>query len=118
MTVGIASSRLYLPVPTCLPPSFFVYRGDRQRSPLPACQVAFEFIACQQKNHGVLILSEFIGAGQAIGSGAILVNPFNTDALAKGARASIRTQESSGGGAAMARTRVLRPLSSNLSLLC
>ena len=80
--------------------------------------MAFEFIACQQKNHGVLILSEFIGAGQAIGSGAILVNPFNTDALAKGARASIRTQESSGGGAAMARTRVLRPLSSNLSLLC
>ena len=29
-------------------------------------KVAFEFIACQQKNHGVLILSEFIGAGQAI----------------------------------------------------
>ena len=45
--------------------------------------MAFEFIACQHKNHGVLILSEFIGAAQTLGSGAILVNPFNTDALAK-----------------------------------
>ena len=32
---------------------------------------------------GVLVLSEFIGAAQTLGSGAILVNPFNTDALAK-----------------------------------
>ena len=46
-------------------------------------KVAFEFIACQQKNHGVLVLSEFIGAAQTLGSGALLVNPFNTDALAK-----------------------------------
>ena len=46
-------------------------------------KVAFEFIACQHKNHGVLILSEFIGAAQTLGSGALLVNPFNTDALAK-----------------------------------
>ena len=46
-------------------------------------KIAFEFIACQQKNHGVLILSEFIGAAQTLGSGALLVNPFNTDALAK-----------------------------------
>jgi len=55
--------------------------------------VAFEFIACQQKNHGVLILSEFIGAGQAIGSGAILVNPFNTDALAKAIYDSLHMPE-------------------------
>ena len=41
-------------------------------------RAAFEFIACQQKNHGVLILSEFIGAAQTLGSGALLVNPFNT----------------------------------------
>ena len=46
-------------------------------------KVAFEFIACQQKNHGVLVLSEFIGAAQTLGSGALLCNPFNTDALAK-----------------------------------
>lgn len=26
-------------------------------------QVAYEYIACQQENHGVLILSEFAGAG-------------------------------------------------------
>ena len=46
-------------------------------------KVAFEFIACQQRNKGVLILSEFIGAAQTLGSGAILVNPYHTDALAK-----------------------------------
>jgi trehalose 6-phosphate synthase/phosphatase len=46
-------------------------------------KVAFEFVACQQQNRGVLVLSEFIGAAQTLGSGAILVNPFNTDELAE-----------------------------------
>ena len=32
-------------------------------------KVAFEFIACQQRNNGVLILSEFVGAAQTLGSG-------------------------------------------------
>ena len=31
------------------------------------CEIAFEYIACQQKNHGVLILSEFVGAAQTLG---------------------------------------------------
>ena len=56
--------------------------GDRLALPLPPvtrCEIAFEYIACQQKNNGVLILSEFVGAAQTLGSGALLVNPFNTD---------------------------------------
>ena len=61
-------------------------------------KVAFEFIACQHKNHGVLILSEFIGAAQTLGSGALLVNPFNTDALAK--YATTPTEAGTLGGAA------------------
>ena len=32
---------------------------------------------------GVLILSEFVGAAQTLGSGALLVNPFNTDELSR-----------------------------------
>jgi len=46
-------------------------------------KVAFEFVACQQRNHGVLILSEFSGGAQTLGSGAILVNPFNTDEVSR-----------------------------------
>ena len=46
-------------------------------------KVAFEFIACSQHNNGVLVLSEFAGAAQTLGSGAILVNPFNTDEVSK-----------------------------------
>ena len=45
--------------------------------------VSFEFIACQEKNRGVLVLSEFAGAAQALGAGALLVNPYNTDEVAK-----------------------------------
>ena len=41
--------------------------------------VSFEYIACQEKNRGVLVLSEFAGAAQALGAGALLVNPYNTD---------------------------------------
>ncbi|KAG7622008.1 unnamed protein product [Arabidopsis thaliana] len=39
--------------------------------------VSSEFIACQKAEKGVLILSEFAGAGQSLGAGAILVNPWN-----------------------------------------
>ena len=45
--------------------------------------VSFEFIACQEKNRGVLVLSEFAGAAQALGAGALFVNPYNTDEVAK-----------------------------------
>lgn len=46
--------------------------------------VSFEFIACQSRQKsGVLVLSEFAGAAQALGAGALLVNPYNTDEVAE-----------------------------------
>nr|XP_023925878.1 alpha,alpha-trehalose-phosphate synthase [UDP-forming] 1-like [Quercus suber] len=45
--------------------------------------VSYEFVACQASKKGVLILSEFAGAAQSLGAGAILVNPWNiTDVAA------------------------------------
>jgi len=43
--------------------------------------VAQEFIACQNQNHGVLILSEFTGSAPCL-FGALLVNPWNTEEVA------------------------------------
>ncbi|KAJ3085341.1 Trehalose-6-P synthase/phosphatase complex synthase subunit [Quaeritorhiza haematococci] len=43
--------------------------------------VSYEYIACQQKKHGVLVLSEFAGAAQSL-NGSIIVNPWNTEELA------------------------------------
>ncbi len=43
--------------------------------------VSYEYIACQRKRHGVLILSEFTGAAQSL-NGSIIVNPWNTEELA------------------------------------
>lgn len=43
--------------------------------------VSYEYIACQQKNKGSLILSEFAGAAQSL-NGALIVNPWNIDELA------------------------------------
>ena len=34
------------------------------------------------REEGVLVLSEFAGAAQALGAGALLVNPYNTDEVA------------------------------------
>ncbi|KAI5591095.1 hypothetical protein POPTR_004G064600v4 [Populus trichocarpa] len=39
--------------------------------------VSYEFVACQASKKGVLILSEFAGAAQSLGAGALLVNPWN-----------------------------------------
>jgi hypothetical protein len=39
--------------------------------------VSYEYVACQSDNAGVLVLSEFAGAAQSLGAGAILVNPWN-----------------------------------------
>lgn len=42
----------------------FLFKVARSpRSPRRRTQVAYEYIACQQQSHGVLILSEFAGAG-------------------------------------------------------
>lgn len=42
--------------------------------------VSFEYVACQEENHGSLILSEFTGAAQSL-NGAILANPWNIEEL-------------------------------------
>ncbi|KAF9434520.1 Trehalose-6-P synthase/phosphatase complex synthase subunit [Entomortierella beljakovae] len=44
--------------------------------------VSYEYICCQQENHGVMILSEFAGAAQSL-NGSIIVNPWNTGELAE-----------------------------------
>ncbi|XP_024993063.1 alpha,alpha-trehalose-phosphate synthase [UDP-forming] 1-like [Cynara cardunculus var. scolymus] len=44
--------------------------------------VSYEFVACQASKKGVLILSEFAGAAQSLGAGAILVNPWNVTEVA------------------------------------
>lgn len=44
--------------------------------------MSYEFLACQDAKRGVLILSEFAGAAQSLGAGAILVNPWNTVEIA------------------------------------
>jgi trehalose 6-phosphate synthase len=43
--------------------------------------VSYEYIATQQKRHGVMILSEFTGAAQSL-NGSLIVNPWNTKELA------------------------------------
>lgn len=42
--------------------------------------VSYEYIACQEKGKGTLILSEFAGAAQSL-NGAVIVNPWNTEEL-------------------------------------
>ncbi|KAB2065334.1 hypothetical protein ES319_A09G082800v1 [Gossypium barbadense] len=44
--------------------------------------VSYEYVACQESKKGVLILSEFAGAAQSLGAGAILVNPWNVTEVA------------------------------------
>ena len=41
--------------------------------------VAFEYIASQEGSNGVLVLSEFAGAMQSMGGGAVRVNPWNME---------------------------------------
>jgi trehalose 6-phosphate synthase len=50
--------------------------------------VAKEFIACQTDEHGVLVLSKFTGASEAI-DGALLINPFNVDGFVAGIRRAL-----------------------------
>lgn len=47
--------------------------------------VSYEFVACHKENNppGVLILSEFAGAAQSLGAGAIRVNPWNLQETAQ-----------------------------------
>ncbi|KAJ9481243.1 hypothetical protein VN97_g12248 [Penicillium thymicola] len=50
--------------------------------------VAYEYIASQQKRHGVLCLSEFAGAAQSL-NGSIIFNPWNSDELAGAYRQAV-----------------------------
>ena len=43
--------------------------------------VSYEYIACQQQRHGVMVLSEFTGAAQSL-NGSLIINPWNTEELA------------------------------------
>ncbi|XP_057993296.1 alpha,alpha-trehalose-phosphate synthase [UDP-forming] 1 isoform X2 [Hevea brasiliensis] len=51
--------------------------------------VSYEFVACQDSKKGVLILSEFAGAAQSLGAGAILVNPWNITEVADSIRQAL-----------------------------
>jgi len=44
-------------------------------------KVSYEYIACQQKRNGVMILSEFAGAAQSL-NGSIIVNPWDSQQVA------------------------------------
>lgn len=48
-----------------------------------------DFIVCQQKNHGVLVLSEFTGTAGAM-AGAVLVNPWDELGLAQAIHDALR----------------------------
>lgn len=44
--------------------------------------VSFEYVACQAKRHGTMILSEFAGSAQSL-TGSVIVNPWNTSDMAR-----------------------------------
>jgi hypothetical protein len=54
--------------------------------------VAYEYIATQQKRHGVLVLSEFAGAAQSL-NGSIIVNPWNTEEMAAAYQEAVTMSE-------------------------
>lgn len=54
--------------------------------------VSYEYIACQQENNGVLILSEFAGAAQSL-NGAIIVNPWSSEDMSDAIKESLTLPE-------------------------
>jgi trehalose 6-phosphate synthase len=51
--------------------------------------VAKEYCACQIEGNGVLVLSEFAGAAEQMGGSAVLVNPYDMDALVAAIRKAV-----------------------------
>jgi trehalose 6-phosphate synthase/phosphatase len=51
--------------------------------------VALEYVANQTGRHGVLMLSEFAGAAQSLGAGAVIINPWNIRETSKAIKTSI-----------------------------
>ena len=54
--------------------------------------VSFEYIACQAARHGIMILSEFAGSAESL-AGSIIVNPWDTDAMARAMEAAVKMGE-------------------------
>ena len=54
--------------------------------------VSFEYIACQQKRHGSLILSEFAGSAQSL-NGSLIVNPWNIDDMARAMQRALTMED-------------------------
>lgn len=54
--------------------------------------VSFEYIACQQKRHGSLILSEFAGSAQSL-TGSLIVNPWNVNEMARAMRKALTMED-------------------------
>ncbi|PVH17263.1 alpha,alpha-trehalose-phosphate synthase [UDP-forming] [Candidozyma duobushaemuli] len=54
--------------------------------------VSYEYIACQQENNGVLILSEFAGAAQSL-NGALIVNPWSSEDMCEAIKESLTLPE-------------------------
>lgn len=52
--------------------------------------VAKEYCAAKAPGEGVLVLSEFAGAAAQLGHGALLVNPYNTEATARALHRALR----------------------------
>jgi len=52
--------------------------------------VSYEYIACQQKRQGVMILSEFAGAAQSL-NGSIVVNPWDSQQVADAIHEAVTT---------------------------
>lgn len=50
--------------------------------------VSFEYIACQEKRHGSLILSEFAGSAQSL-TGSLVVNPWDVNEMARAMRKAL-----------------------------
>jgi trehalose 6-phosphate synthase/phosphatase len=55
--------------------------------------VSYEFVACQNEKKGVLVLSEFSGAAQSLGAGAMLVNPWNIKEMSIAIRDALNMPE-------------------------
>lgn len=54
--------------------------------------VSYEYIACQEEKHGVLILSEFAGAAHSL-FGCIVINPWNIEQLATAYHDALEMEE-------------------------
>ena len=57
------------------------------------------YVACQGESKGVLVLSEFAGAAQALGAGCVRVNPYNTEELARGMHTALSMEHEQRGNA-------------------